>query len=83
MAKDESLRLNCKTKTAYVVGFDLYRPYLMEAKDVYHDCVLCDVRYLPLRSSSINLVLAAELIEHLDKANILALPTELDKIAKK
>lgn len=58
------------------VGIDIWRPYL-EPGDI-----LADVRYLPIRENSVDIVYAIELIEHLEKHEGLNLVTELQKIAK-
>lgn len=77
------LGLNDRLKTAAIIGFDIYKPYLVKAKTFYHNVVLCDVRYLPLRSNSVDLVLSTELIEHLDKADSLRFLAEFDRIVRR
>lgn len=54
---------------AYLVGFDLNKTYVKYCKwhRVYNDVVLADARYLPFRRKSIDVVLAAEIVEHLEK----------------
>jgi len=49
-----------------------------------HDCgIVADVRYLPVRKESFDIVLCLDLIEHLCKKDGLKLLIELDRIAKK
>ena len=54
---------------SYVVGMDLFKPYLKHCKKyrVYDDLVLCHVSKFPFRKRSFDLVLACDLIEHLSK----------------
>lgn len=62
------LRSEKNASDGYLVGFDLYKPYLKYCKKykVYDDLVLADAKYLPFRRKSIDIILAAELLEHLE-----------------
>lgn len=53
----------------YLVGCDIHEPYLMKIKDLglYDDLVACDVRMAPFRRKSVDLILATDLIEHMEK----------------
>lgn len=53
----------------FLIGCDVYLPNIRWVKShrVYDDVMLCDVRFLPLREKSVDLILACELIEHLMK----------------
>lgn len=64
------LRAEKKGDTAYMVGLDIYRPYLKFVKKhlVYDDLVLSDARNLPFRDGSFSITIASEIIEHLPKA---------------
>lgn len=53
-------------RTHSVVGFDLYRPYLLEAKK-YEEVALATATALPFRKDAFETGLAIELIEHLPK----------------
>jgi len=67
------------------VGVDAYLPYLLDAKrrGYMNLLVLADVRYLPFRSKSFDVVMALDLIEHLEKDNGLKLLTLMEEVAKK
>jgi hypothetical protein len=62
-----------------------YLPYLnyCKHKGLYKDLVLCDIRKLPFRAKSFDIVLLSQLIEHLNKADALNLIGESEKIARK
>jgi hypothetical protein len=65
-----------------LVGCDIYLLNLKFVKyhKIYDDVVLCDACFLPFRRKSIDLVLACELIEHLDKKHGFIFLDELDLI---
>ena len=54
---------------AYLIGIDLYKPYLQFCKkyQVYDNILIADVRFLPFKDKSVDVVLAIEIIEHLEK----------------
>ncbi|MEM2154649.1 MAG: class I SAM-dependent methyltransferase [Nitrososphaeria archaeon] len=39
------------------------------AKKIYHDVVVGDVRFLPFRIKSVDVIIVTELIEHLSKSD--------------
>ena len=54
---------------SYIVGCDIFIPYLKIVKkhNPYDDLVLCDARFPPFRDKSVDIIIAFELIEHLEK----------------
>ena len=54
---------------AYLVGFDLHKPCVKYCKwhRVYDDIVFADARHLPFRMKSFDVVMATEIVEHLDR----------------
>jgi len=70
-----------KRKDLYLIGLDLFLPSLLEAKKVYHAVVLADVRFLPFRDSSCDVVIGSQIIEHLEKEVIFI--NRLEEISKK
>lgn len=68
---------------SYSIGLDIFRPNLFCAKKVYTDVIQCDVKNLPLRESSCDIILAVEIVEHLTKHAALTLIKDLDRISKK
>lgn len=54
-------------KGAYLIGVDTFLPSLIQAKKVYGDVILADVRFLPIRPASCDVVVASQVIEHLEK----------------
>lgn len=73
--------IRSRLPTAYVVGLEIYRPYLIDAKEAFDDVILCDVRFLPIRNKAVNAVIANQVIEHLSKADGYKFLTEANKIA--
>lgn len=69
----------------YAVGVDLYKPYIDKCrKENTHDKFkLGDIRKLKLRSKSIDVVLAAQVLEHMSKKDALALIKKMEGWAKK
>jgi SAM-dependent methyltransferase len=68
---------------AYIVGCDVFRPFLVKNKNYnpYDDLVLCDARFLPFQPKCANIVLSFEMIEHLDKKSGYSFLENLDKLA--
>jgi len=68
----------------YLCGADITTPYLnfVKEKKIYDDLVLCDVTHLPFRDKSFDVVLMAEVLEHLKKEQGFATIRELERIAK-
>jgi SAM-dependent methyltransferase len=75
------IKFGLKLREAYLVGVDIWLPYLAEAKKVYHDVVQCDVRKLPFRSSSFDVVIATDVIEHVEKTEGYALVEAVENLA--
>ncbi len=73
--------LGPKLQDAYLVGVDIWPPYLVEASKVYHDVVRCDVRKLPFRSSSFDIVIATDIVEHVEKTEGYAMLEAVEHLA--
>ena len=67
----------------YKVGLDLYLPYLMDAKHHFDDVIRGDIRYLPFKLKSFDVVVLMEVIEHLNKRNGEKLLDELVRLARR
>ncbi|MEM3833370.1 MAG: class I SAM-dependent methyltransferase [Thermoprotei archaeon] len=78
--KNSTFMSNC-----YKIGLDLFRPALNIAKHwgIYDSYILADARHLPLKNESIDIVLAFDLIEHLNKNEGEDLIKSLEEIACK
>jgi len=63
------LRAISEGESCYIVGCDIFKPYLQKLRNFcpYDDLVLCDARNPPFRPRSANIIMAFEIIEHLDK----------------
>lgn len=70
---------------SYTVGVDIFEPYLRQATKAgtHHDYVRCDVRKLPFRRKSFDVVLCLEVLEHLDKEDGHRLLQEMEEIARR
>ena len=69
-----------------IVGCDVFLPYLRFVNGlgvVYNALVLCDARSLPFRSKVFDIVLVAELLEHLSKEDGEKVLTESERVARK
>jgi len=78
------LRIECQFNEP-IIGFDIYKPYIAQIKrtEVYNDLIIGDARHLPFRDEAFDIVLAAELIEHLDKRDGLELIRECERVSRK
>lgn len=80
----ETMRLLDASNRLRSVGIDIFRPYLerCRGRDSHTYLVQADVRHIPLRNKSCDVVLCLEVCEHLTKEEGLALVRELERIAK-
>ena len=67
------------------VNADIFLPHLNKSKTkgTHDEYVLCDVRHLPFRRKSFDVVLCLEVIEHLEKEEGLKLLSSLEEIARR
>ncbi len=66
------------------VGADIFLPYLKECRSerTYAAVVQCDVRFLPFRSNSFDVVLCMEVLEHLERDGGERLLNEMERVAR-
>lgn len=77
------MKITNRRRKYYSVGVDLFLPYLKEdkARKIYDEYILCDVRFLPFRKNSFDIVLCLEVVEHLRK-NQWSILNEVEDIAR-
>lgn len=78
-------KIKSRMKIEHAVGVDLFKPYLKECQ-LYklHNQYLCaDIRKLPFKEKSFDVVLALQVLEHLHKRDSWKVLETLEKIAKK
>lgn len=66
---------------SHTVGLDVFSSCLLRAKEIYTDVIRCDVRFLPFKDASCDVVLASQIIEHLGKNDGLTLIEDLERIS--
>jgi SAM-dependent methyltransferase len=78
------IRLRSK-KQKFLVGVDLFLPYVMYCKreGLYDDLVFCDARFLPFSSKAFDAVLAIDVVEHLMRSEGFNLLLDLERVARK
>lgn len=76
---------NYETEPEYLVGVDIFLPSLRWVKrhKTYDDVVLCDVLKLPFKKDSFDVVLAAEILEHLEKDKGTSFLKDIETISKR
>ena len=69
----------------YIVGVDIFLPYLRYCKIAksYSDCVLADARYLPFKGQAFDIVVCKDMIEHIEKEECIPLINEMEEIARR
>lgn len=67
------------------MGADIFAPYLEKCKSrgIHDEYVLCDVRSLPFRRKSFDVVLCLDLLEHLEKEDGARLLQAMEEIARR
>lgn len=65
----------------YLVGVDVFLPYLRKAKIFYGDVVQADARMLPFRDGAFSDAVCSEVVEHMDKHDGYLLLEELKRLA--
>lgn len=80
----EPMRFIRRKRWLFSVGVDIFLPYLRECRRVgIHDqYIQCDVRSLPFRRKSFDVVLCMEVLEHLDKEDGRNVINALEEIAR-
>lgn len=78
-------KIRSRMKIKYAVGVDLFKPYLKECQSLkLHDKYVCtDVRKLPFKEKSFDVVLALQVLEHIPKKDSWRVLERLEKIARK
>jgi len=80
-----AMKLINKHKRFYAMGVDISKPCLCEAKKqkAHDDYILCDIRELPIKRKSFDIVLCLEVIEHFEKEEGHRLLEEMEGIARR
>jgi SAM-dependent methyltransferase len=83
--KGEPMKFVNRRKRYFSVGIDAFGPYLEKCKKAgYHsDFILGDIRKLPFRKKSFDVVLIMEVLEHLDRPDGIALLQCAQDLARK
>lgn len=78
------MKLINKSGRFYAVGIDIFEPYLMNCKRIgsHADLIKGDIRKLPFKSKSFDVVLSVEVLEHLEKAEGRAFLEAIERIAR-
>lgn len=74
-----------RKRRLFSVGADIFWPYLLHcrAAGLHDDVVRCDVRLLPFRAGTFDIVLCSEVLEHLRRDEAKALIAEMENIARR
>jgi len=68
-----------------MVGIDIWYPYIKRLKqfNVYDALILCDARYPPFRERCFHIILACEILEHIEKVEMDDFLLQLERLYKK
>lgn len=69
---------------AQMIGFDVFSPYLKNLKkyNPYDELILCDARHLPFRKKAVDISLAFEILEHMEKREGPRFLQSLEEVSK-
>jgi SAM-dependent methyltransferase len=73
-----------KQREVTAIGADIFLPSLVQCRDhgTHDDLVQCDGRHLPFRPKSFDVVLAMEILEHMDQEQGLLLLRSMEEAAR-
>ena len=79
------MRFINRQKRFYCVGLDIFAPHLKSAQEQgsYHDYILCDIRSLPIKEKTFDVVLCLEVLEHLSREDGKQLLMDVEEIARR
>lgn len=68
----------------YLVGIDIWKPYLVQLKrkQIYDDLILADAAHLPIKTKAVDVIVAFEIIEHLSMSKGVSFLKQLENVAK-
>lgn len=68
-----------------IIGLDIWSPYIdrIHRLNIYDEMICADVRRLPFRVNSFDIVLGCEILEHLPKSEGIDVLDELEKLARR
>jgi ubiquinone/menaquinone biosynthesis C-methylase UbiE len=71
-------------ETPQLIGFDIFKPYVDKLKKlkIYDQVFHADILNIPFPDNSFDVVLAAEVIEHLNKKDGYQMMQEVERVAK-
>jgi len=67
----------------YRVGLDIWLPYLREKRKYLDEVIQCDLRHMPLKKKSFDIVVCVETLEHLPKEDGARLLETLQSLARR
>ena len=73
-----------KSSVPYLIGADIWRPYLEKiySLNVYDELIQVKLPKIPLKEKSVNISLACEILEHLSKSDGHEFLIELERVTK-
>lgn len=76
--------INLRHSNLISTGIDLFKPYIDQCKikKTHNKYLICDVRKLPFKRKSFDVVMALQIIEHLKKGEARIVLKKLETIAK-
>lgn len=73
------------TEPKMLVGVDIFLPFLRKVKyhRIYDDVVLCHASYFPFKDNSFDVVLASEILEHVERVEGKLLLQEAERVSRR
>lgn len=77
--------IKLRHKNTYSVAIDLFEPYieLCKKEKIYDKYFLGDIRKLPFKNKSFDVVMSYQVIEHLNKKDAIKLISKMESLAKR
>ena len=73
-----------KEGSPFILGLDIWKPYVRKTSKlgIYDGTIVADARFLPFRSNAFDIIVACEILEHLNGKDGLRLIQEMERVCR-
>ncbi|MFB0522645.1 MAG: class I SAM-dependent methyltransferase [Candidatus Bathyarchaeia archaeon] len=73
-----------KEGSPFLLGLDVWKPYILRTRKakIYDEIVVADARFLPFKNNVFDIVIACEVLEHLNRKDGLRLVQQIERVCR-